>query len=454
MKQDKAQQAARDEKLVPTEDRVKIVKSNLRMDLALTQKEETYQQFWFTIKKVNKSSFYQFDIDNKTCQIDVELFQNILDICPRVQNQAFTVPPSHDSLMDFLLDLGYKGPLKHIFEMFVDHMHQPWRNLGAIINRCLSGKTLTTDNQRLEDVRSCPIPGSLKPSYTTSCLNTNQFPRDKIGRGKGAQVTKVVVIPKKVTSAFKKKKQKKKVSIRNESSDEESEEQEERLVRQPKGVVIQDTLQVSKKKSIDPSRKLKLKGIKFLSNAAQLEIDTQKAIKASRHESRFQHQSSGLSEGAGLGPEVLDEPTGKSAVLDEGAGTSPEVLDKTKDKSEAQYDLEYWGFTDDETFLFEDKEENPEDIPWVSTDDDESENDDEEDDASINIDKTDDDRTDTDIEDQVNGVAEINIAKEVEEENSERVEEQKDDEELKADEEQKGDDQAGDEQLVVPVSTT
>ncbi|GKD10740.1 hypothetical protein Tco_1190425 [Tanacetum coccineum] len=88
MHREQAQQAARDEKLVPIEDRVKIGKSNLRMDPTLTQKEEKYQvmldiikntpcymqQFWFTIKKVKKSSFYQFDIDNKTCKIDVEVF--------------------------------------------------------------------------------------------------------------------------------------------------------------------------------------------------------------------------------------------------------------------------------------------------------------------------------------------------------------------------------------------
>ncbi|GJU50987.1 hypothetical protein Tco_1220542 [Tanacetum coccineum] len=104
MKQDKAQLAARDEKLVPSDDRVKIGKSNLRMDPFNTQKEETYQvvldiikntpcynaflisadvpkicmqQFWLTIKKVKKSSFYQFDIDHKTCQIDVELCINL-----------------------------------------------------------------------------------------------------------------------------------------------------------------------------------------------------------------------------------------------------------------------------------------------------------------------------------------------------------------------------------------
>ncbi|GKC02713.1 integrase, catalytic region, zinc finger, CCHC-type containing protein [Tanacetum coccineum] len=147
-------------------------------------------------------------------------------------------------------------------------------------------------------------------------------------------------------------------------------------------------------------------------------------------------ESSGKRKGVGLRPEVPDELTKKSADSDEEARISPE------------------GSTDDETFLFEDKEENLEDIPWVSTDDDESENDDEEDDMSIDIKKTDNERMDTDVEDQVKGVAEMNIAKEAEEENTKRVEEQKDDEELKADEEQKGDDQAGDEQLVIPISTT
>ncbi|GKE30168.1 hypothetical protein Tco_1445552 [Tanacetum coccineum] len=124
MHREQAQLAARDEKLVPTKDRVKIIKSNLIMDPTLSQKEETYQvildiikntscysaflvladvpkiymqQFWFTIKRVKKSSFYEFDLDKKTCQIDVELFQEILGISPRVSNQEFTVPPSNDS---------------------------------------------------------------------------------------------------------------------------------------------------------------------------------------------------------------------------------------------------------------------------------------------------------------------------------------------------------------------
>ncbi|GJX86334.1 hypothetical protein Tco_0337108 [Tanacetum coccineum] len=231
----------------------------------------------------------------------------------------------------------------------------------------------------------------------------------KIGKGTGAHGSNATVTPKKAIEASKKKNAKKIESI-------------------------------SKKKSTDPSQKLKLKGIELLSDAAQLEIDTHRAIKANKRESIFQHKSGGSSEGASLGPEVLDEPKGKSAISNKGVGTSPEVPDETKYKHEAQDDLDDWGSTDDETFLFDDKEENPEDISWVSTNEDEYDDKEKEDDESIDIEMTDDEKTDIDVEDQVKGVAEMNIVEEAEEENAEKVKEQKAYEELKANEEQQGDD--------------
>ncbi|GJR79675.1 hypothetical protein Tco_0150460 [Tanacetum coccineum] len=370
MKQDKAQQAARDEKLVPSDDRVKIGKSNLRMDPFVTQKEETYQVVLDIIK--NTLCYNAFLISTYVPEIYMQ--QEILDICLRVQNQSFTVPPSSDSLLEFLLDLGYKGQLKHTSKMYVDQMHQPWRTFGAIINRCLWGKTLSNDR--------------LRPS------RIGIFLQDILWH------IHYLVPPNKGI---------------DESEREPENKPTGREKRTPRAVVIQEPSSVPVNKTQESSGKLKR---------------------------------------AGLRPEVLDELTGKSADSDEEAGTSPEVSDELKDKSEAQYDLEDWGSTDDETFLFEDKEENPEDIPWVSTDDDESDDEEEEDDKSIDIENFDDERMDTDIKDQVKGKAEMKIAEEEEEENTERVKEQKDDEELKADKEQKGDDRAGDEQVVAPVSTT
>ncbi|GKE12849.1 hypothetical protein Tco_1416400, partial [Tanacetum coccineum] len=301
MKQDNAKQAARDEKLVPLNDRVKIGKSNLRMDPFVTQREETYQvvldiikntpfynaflifadvpeiymqQFWLTITKVKKFSFYQFDIDNKTC-----------------------------------INLG--EPLE-LSSTDVYRGRNTW---------------ITNEINKTEAYQ-------MYFKYSTGLIPL------KKGRGKEAKEGKKTVTPQKPTKPKKKP---------------------------------------SKKKQV----------------LSQFEIDTQKAMKASKRTSRFQHQIGGLSKGAGLRPKGPDEPLDKSANSDEGVGTSSEVLDESRDKNEARYDLDDWGSTDDEKYLLAYKDDKPEDIPWQSTDDDESENDDEEDDASIDIEKTDDERTDT-----------------------------------------------------------
>ncbi|GJS82486.1 hypothetical protein Tco_0749027 [Tanacetum coccineum] len=155
MNQEQIQQTARDEALVPIADRVKI------------------------IKKIKKTTFYEFDLDDKNCKVDAELFMNILSISPRVPNQYFIVPLSEESMITFLYELGYKGQINKLSSMFVDHMHQPWRTLAAIINKCLSGKTST---------------------YKAFIgYSTGSIPPKK-SRGKGSQGKKQTVTPKKKDS--------------------------------------------------------------------------------------------------------------------------------------------------------------------------------------------------------------------------------------------------------------
>ncbi|GKD71027.1 hypothetical protein Tco_1325117, partial [Tanacetum coccineum] len=72
----------------------------------------------------------------------------ILDICPIVEGVNFTDVPDNDTTFAFLIKLGYKGTLYKHNNMFVDHMHQPWRTLAAIINMCLSRKTASNDKLR------------------------------------------------------------------------------------------------------------------------------------------------------------------------------------------------------------------------------------------------------------------------------------------------------------------
>nr|GEY83247.1 hypothetical protein [Tanacetum cinerariifolium] len=133
---------ARDEKWVPAKERVKISTTNVRLNTIIQQKEETFQviidviknstcyktftisaevpetfmqQFWYTVKKVKDTEYYEFLLANKKCVVDVEVFWKILDICPRVQGVDFAKVPDDEATLTFLLILGYKGPLnKHL----------------------------------------------------------------------------------------------------------------------------------------------------------------------------------------------------------------------------------------------------------------------------------------------------------------------------------------------------
>ncbi|GJW76427.1 hypothetical protein Tco_0138109 [Tanacetum coccineum] len=173
--QETEQVVARDELWVPTAERVNISTTNVRLETTVKQKEETFQvvidviknstcikaftisadvpeilmqQFWYTITKIKGSESYEFLLADKRCVIDAEVFRKILDICPRKEGEDFTEVQNDEDTLTFLIDLGYSGPLHKYTNMFVDHMHQPWRTLAACINKCLSGKTASNDKLR------------------------------------------------------------------------------------------------------------------------------------------------------------------------------------------------------------------------------------------------------------------------------------------------------------------
>nr|GEU55672.1 hypothetical protein [Tanacetum cinerariifolium] len=169
------QVTARDEKWVPSTKKVKINSTNIRLETTVPQKEETFQvvidiikdstcfkafnisvdileifmpQFWYTIKKVQGTNSYEFLLANKKCTDNAKVFRTINDICPRVEGINFTNASDDVTTLTSLIDLGYKGLLNKHTNIFVDHMHQPWRTLEVIINKCLSGKTTSNDKLR------------------------------------------------------------------------------------------------------------------------------------------------------------------------------------------------------------------------------------------------------------------------------------------------------------------
>ncbi|GJS49803.1 hypothetical protein Tco_0599924 [Tanacetum coccineum] len=136
--------------------------------------------------------------------------------------------------------------------------------------------------------------------------------------------------------------------------------------RRQTGVTIRDTPAVTKKKT--PKQPLKLKGMEMLSDAAILVVDTKKAIKASKHDFRSQHQAGSSSEGAGLKPEVPDESKGKTKDTNKGGGLKPQVPDGSKTMSSNQESKnESWGESEEE-----DDDDRESDDERTKSDDDKS----------------------------------------------------------------------------------
>ncbi|GKA73251.1 hypothetical protein Tco_0779467 [Tanacetum coccineum] len=81
------------------------------------------------------STSYQFKIDKKMYKIDMEVFREIFQICPRLPTQEFDALPLDEEIISFIKELGHKGDIKSSIEVFVAHMYQPWRTFAAIINK-------------------------------------------------------------------------------------------------------------------------------------------------------------------------------------------------------------------------------------------------------------------------------------------------------------------------------
>ncbi|GJS87088.1 hypothetical protein Tco_0769724 [Tanacetum coccineum] len=424
------QQVSLDNALVAPENRVQIGKCNIRIDPTKTSKEPTYQvvldalalttsypaflitaevpkiykhQFWHTITKIKNSSSYKFKMDKKKCTIDVEVFSDILYICPRLPNQEFVVPPSSDlETVSFIKELRYTNDIDYVTKVYTDHMHQPWRTFSAVINRCLSGKTtdfmFQIDNRDSKKQEKMYYPRFTKAiiqhfiSKDKSISMRNRLfmhivQDDRMTNRKMLKSTAYKTYLAFATGAANPKKArkfKKPASLSKKKTLVSVEEPDEKPTKKPAtrrhsaSVQIRDTPGVSVSNKKATAKTERSKGIELLSEAALLEeAQLKKAIKKIKRETN-NHQAGGSSEEAGLEPEVPDEQKGKSSDTSEGTGLIPGVPDVSKaDSSKSEY--KSWGDSDDDNDDDDDQksddEQNVSDNPRASNDEEETQED-------------------------------------------------------------------------------
>ncbi|GKA97375.1 retrovirus-related pol polyprotein from transposon TNT 1-94 [Tanacetum coccineum] len=81
----------------------------------------------------------------------------LLQITPVNKNQAFSPPPTPDTLIEFVNELGYPREVINLSNVTTNDMFQPWRALTTIINLCLTGKTSGFERPRAQCYRSSRV---------------------------------------------------------------------------------------------------------------------------------------------------------------------------------------------------------------------------------------------------------------------------------------------------------
>nr|GEV01431.1 copia protein [Tanacetum cinerariifolium] len=331
------------------------------LETTVPQKEETFQVIIDLIK--NSSCFKAF-----TSSADVlEIFMPGTP-SRRVKDVDFTRTPDHDASLAFLIKLGYKVLLYKHTNMFVDHMHQPWRTLATIIKKCLSGQTasndklrkLITGRRRDQDVKNA-IP-SIHQNHHQSLPQATQVPLKK-SRGKGSQRKKTANDSQETVDVSKEfepepKPVKRKTSnvalelgkliSKTEAGKAETARQvyatHARIVTES---VLEPTRRIkSGKVTFDPPKKLK--GVPSLTLEELEVVDNMQALKESRKTSRRQHGYEGSNERTSTIPEIPDESTVIFATSSDGTGSEQEseyskedqLGDKEKDEKDGDADDE------------------------------------------------------------------------------------------------------------------
>nr|GEZ78260.1 hypothetical protein [Tanacetum cinerariifolium] len=101
------------------------------------------QDFWATAKLHHNS--IRFKIDTKKSVLDLEAFREMLHISPRIPSQSFAELPSEEEILEFLRNLGHSHEIRHLTDVNVNKLYQPWRSFTSVINKCLTGKSSGID---------------------------------------------------------------------------------------------------------------------------------------------------------------------------------------------------------------------------------------------------------------------------------------------------------------------
>nr|GEZ82669.1 hypothetical protein [Tanacetum cinerariifolium] len=109
------------------------------------------KEFWATAKLHHTSIC--FKIDTKNSILELEAFREMLHISPKIPSKSFAELPTEEEILEFLRYLGHSHEIRHLTDVNVNKLYQPWRSFASVINKCLTGKSSGVDSFRLSQAQ-------------------------------------------------------------------------------------------------------------------------------------------------------------------------------------------------------------------------------------------------------------------------------------------------------------
>nr|GEV80398.1 reverse transcriptase domain-containing protein [Tanacetum cinerariifolium] len=142
------QQVALDEALVPHASRLRIKKRNFHLRSDITSKESNLQLVYDVLRL---TPFYKAFL--VTTDVPEIYMQELWATSIVHHHFAFDELLFKEEILAFIRFLKHSGEIRKLTDVNINKLHQPWRSFAAVINKCLSGKSIGYDSLRLSQAQ-------------------------------------------------------------------------------------------------------------------------------------------------------------------------------------------------------------------------------------------------------------------------------------------------------------
>nr|GEY04054.1 hypothetical protein [Tanacetum cinerariifolium] len=259
------QQVAIDNALVPLEKRVKIGKCIMRINPKKTQKEPTYKVILVALTTCYPASLitadvpeiymhqFWFKIDKKKYKIDMEVFREIFQICPKLSNQEFDALPSDKKLSPLSRNLDTNETL-NLSLMWKTTLVTVEKEEPEPTKKVAPSKKSSRKQSTGVQIRDTPIvSASTKKAPTTSDKSTGIDLLSKVALLEEARVKKVLKRNRRETTIHQAggSADHDRGAFENQETNDDEEESDNKFVHTPKDYVPTDDETNNETKDVD-----------------------------------------------------------------------------------------------------------------------------------------------------------------------------------------------------------